>query len=94
MTWCSPVAGRWFRWAIPPPLPQATLDLLALPPSERADMGRTGRAYMIAEYERDACVHEWLHIYGALLGNKGLTLPARIEADDPARTRSKAAIAA
>jgi glycosyltransferase involved in cell wall biosynthesis len=56
-------------------LADACLELLALPPEKRREMGKAGRANMIADFERGACVTQWMDIYADLLAQKGIEGP-------------------
>jgi glycosyltransferase involved in cell wall biosynthesis len=56
-------------------LADACLELLALPAQKRREMGRAGRANMVAEFERGACVNQWMEIYAGLLAEKGIEPP-------------------
>ncbi|MES2460360.1 MAG: glycosyltransferase family 4 protein [Armatimonadota bacterium] len=65
-------------------LADACLQLLALPPEARREMGKAGRAKMAAKFERGACVREWMDIYAGLMAQNGIPFP-------PGMCRSEAA---
>lgn len=58
-------------------LAAAALELLALPAEQRRALGRAGRARMVRDFDRPACVARWLEIYEQLLARKGLAFPGR-----------------
>ena len=72
--------GRLVPLADPETLANACLELLALPIEKRREMGQAGRRRMTAQYERGACVRQWMTIYERLLTQRGMTLPSPLEA--------------
>ncbi|MBC8101998.1 MAG: glycosyltransferase family 4 protein [Cytophagales bacterium] len=70
-----PDCGRLAPLGNPNALADACLALLDLPREARRAMGRAGRARMVADFERDACVAQWMEIYARLLMRRGIALP-------------------
>jgi glycosyltransferase involved in cell wall biosynthesis len=70
-----PNCGRLVPFGDTQALADACLELLSLPVETRREMGRAGRANMLAEFERSACVRQWMDIYAGLLARKGIELP-------------------
>jgi glycosyltransferase involved in cell wall biosynthesis len=64
--------GRLVPPGDPRALAEAAAELLALRPHERRRMGAAGRAKMIRDFGRGACVGQWLAVYDRLLARKGL----------------------
>ncbi len=74
-----PDSGRLVPFGDTRALAEACLELLALPPEARREMGRVGRETMTAEFERSACVRQWMDIYAGLLARKGIDLPRGLQ---------------
>lgn len=70
-----PECGRLVPFGDTDALANACLQLLALPPEKRREMGKAGREIMVAEFERGACVRQWMDIYAGLLTKKGIAPP-------------------
>jgi glycosyltransferase involved in cell wall biosynthesis len=71
-----PESGRLVPFADTMALADACLEILALPTEKRREMGKAGRANMVAEFERGACVQQWMDIYTKLMDQKGIQRPS------------------